>query len=238
MEHPRAAANGSVAESAAIPRPKPQTDVRKLTLSPEDAFVLSRVDGRASPHEIELTTGLPPERVLSALRTLAELGAIIFEGIDVEPLVVSSNSSGSQPAVSAGRSPSATSASSPAFGVRLERMARDLETKSYYELLGVPRTADKKAIRAAYFRLVADYHPDKYYGQPLGDAKAALERIFQVLTQAHETLTRSNKRSAYDASHPPAPETLGTDPQHDSERPDTLRSSAVSVSQGRAARER
>ena len=43
-------------------------------------------------------------------------------------------------------------------------MARD-----YYAVLGLPPTADEKAIKAAYKRLAHQYHPDKTQGDPKKD---------------------------------------------------------------------
>lgn len=60
------------------PRPIHGLDVRSLPLSPEDAFVLSRVDGSTPASEIAAATGLSEERVLQCLDHLRQLGAISF----------------------------------------------------------------------------------------------------------------------------------------------------------------
>ncbi len=60
-------------------------DVRALPLSPEEAFVLSRVDGMAPPKEIAASTGLPDERVVVCLERLRSLGAISFGPTEVAP---------------------------------------------------------------------------------------------------------------------------------------------------------
>ncbi|HEX7670636.1 MAG TPA: hypothetical protein VF395_13675, partial [Polyangiaceae bacterium] len=50
----------------------------------------------------------------------------------------------------------------------------------------------------AYFGVVSTFHPDKYYGKSLGTFKPKLERIFQRVTQAHDTLTLPQQREEYD----------------------------------------
>lgn len=80
-----------------------------------------------------------------------------------------------------------------------------LETLTHYELLGVPRTADKKAIKRAYFQLVTVIHPDRYFQKRLGSYKSKLEAIFVRMTTAHETLLSPASRAAYDASLGSAP---------------------------------
>jgi curved DNA-binding protein CbpA len=184
-----------------IPRTKPQVDVRQLALSPEEAFVYSRIDGRTTIREIGLTTGLTAERVLAALGKLAEAGAIdgAPPGARGETTATPANALSNaepEPYVVGRASP----LQSPSLAARLERLCSTVDKMTHYELLGVERTVDKKAIKSAYFRLVSEFHPDKYYGQALGDTKPQLERVFQALTVAHETLTRSKRRAEYDAA--------------------------------------
>lgn len=66
-------------------------------------------------------------------------------------------------------------------------MARD-----YYEVLGVPRTADEKEIRTAFRKLARQYHPD------LNPGDQAAERSFKEINEANEVLSDSDKRSKYD----------------------------------------
>ena len=63
----------------------------------------------------------------------------------------------------------------------------------YYEVLGVPRTADDKGIRQAYRRLARKYHPDL---NP-GDENA--EKRFKEINEAHEVLSDPEARKKYDA---------------------------------------
>jgi len=62
----------------------------------------------------------------------------------------------------------------------------------YYELLGVARDCDDRALKAAFRKLAMQYHPDK---NP-GDAQA--ERKFKEIGEAYETLKDPQKRAAYD----------------------------------------
>jgi molecular chaperone DnaJ len=62
----------------------------------------------------------------------------------------------------------------------------------YYELLGVPRTADTDEIKKAYRQLALQYHPDRNQG-----SKEAEER-FKEVTQAYEVLRDADKRAVYD----------------------------------------
>ena len=62
----------------------------------------------------------------------------------------------------------------------------------YYDILGVPRTADEKDIRQAYRRLARQHHPDVNPGDD-----GAAER-FKSINAAYEVLSDADKRARYD----------------------------------------
>ena len=63
--------------------------------------------------------------------------------------------------------------------------------RDYYEILGVERTADDKAIKSAFRRLARELHPD------VSDHPEAQER-FREATEAYEVLSKSETRELYD----------------------------------------
>ena len=62
----------------------------------------------------------------------------------------------------------------------------------YYELLGVPRKASAKDIRAAFRKLARKYHPD------LNPGDKAAEEKFKQLQEAYDVLSDTKKRQMYD----------------------------------------
>src|SRR5436309_15052134 len=64
--------------------------------------------------------------------------------------------------------------------------------QDYYELLGVPRKASAKDIRAAFRKLARKYQPDLNAGD-----KSAEEK-FKQLQEAYDVLSESKKRQMYD----------------------------------------
>lgn len=66
--------------------------------------------------------------------------------------------------------------------------------KSYYDLLGVKRTASDREIKKAYRKLAAELHPDKNPGD-----KVAKEK-FATVANAYEVLVDKEKRRIYDQS--------------------------------------
>lgn len=67
-----------------------------------------------------------------------------------------------------------------------------LEYKDYYEILGVPRNADEKAIRRAFRKLAREYHPDVNPNDPTAEER------FKEITEAYEVLSDAEKRKKYD----------------------------------------
>lgn len=63
--------------------------------------------------------------------------------------------------------------------------------KDYYEVLGVPRTADKAEIKTAFRRLAREYHPDV-------SQHADADTRFKEINEAYEVLSDDNKRARYD----------------------------------------
>ncbi|AKQ70558.1 hypothetical protein A176_007470 [Myxococcus hansupus] len=59
------------------PKPNPAVDLRTLALSPEEGFVLSRLDGTTPARNLPALTGLPPERLQVILSRLVTQGALL-----------------------------------------------------------------------------------------------------------------------------------------------------------------
>jgi len=66
------------------------------------------------------------------------------------------------------------------------------DKENFYELLGIPETANAEEIKKAYRKLSLKYHPDKNNGDPECVSK------FQKISEAYETLGNAEKKSQYD----------------------------------------
>ena len=67
-----------------------------------------------------------------------------------------------------------------------------MSKRDFYEILGIPRTADEQQIKSAYRKLALDNHPDRNPGD-----KQAEER-FKEAAEAYSILADQEKRNRYD----------------------------------------
>jgi curved DNA-binding protein CbpA len=198
-------------------------DLRTLPIGPAEAFVLSLVTGATNETEIADEAGIDIEAVRATLAELAELGAICFD----QPGLAGRSARGAPRAQQPGSTVTRIGPIIEASGrdqshhpaaalydnreldevVDLEperkRTILDtfyrLDTLTHYQILHVEPSADKRAIKQAYFQIVNVFHPDRYFGKNLGSFKTKLERVFTRLTEAHDALTRTGPRAEYDA---------------------------------------
>ena len=87
----------------------------------------------------------------------------------------------------------------PSAGLRLGcaatvPAAAAADGRDLYDILGVSRSADARAIKKAYRQKAREYHPDKH---PPSE-KEAMEAKFIELANAYDTLSDADKRQRYD----------------------------------------
>lgn len=75
--------------------------------------------------------------------------------------------------------------------------------KDYYNLLGVERDADEKAIKKAYRVLANEWHPDKHQVDGEEQRKVAEEK-FKQISEAYSVLSDPEKKANYDLSGDPS----------------------------------
>ena len=67
-----------------------------------------------------------------------------------------------------------------------------VDYKDYYKILGVPKTATEKEIKAAFRKLARKHHPDLNKGEAKSEAR------FKEINEANEVLSDPEKRRRYD----------------------------------------
>src|SRR3981081_2848978 len=69
------------------------------------------------------------------------------------------------------------------------------EPRDFYEVLGVPRTANQKEIQRSYRKLARTYHPDV-------NKDPAAEERFKEVSEAYDVLSDPEQRRRYDTFGP------------------------------------
>lgn len=210
------------ATSNRLPRLLPGTDLRGLPISPAEAFVVSRIDGATSISEIAEETGKTSEEVQELLERLAALGAVSLDEPRPSPERRHSPAPAARPSGASRIGPivetsavgeqqhPASSLYDPSeldedVDIDLTRRRRILDLYyllgqlTHYEVFGIDPSADKKAIKNAYFEVVNVFHPDRYFGKNVGSFKPKLEKVFARLTESYDVLSRNASRAEYDA---------------------------------------
>jgi curved DNA-binding protein CbpA len=182
--------------------------------------VVSRVDGVTSVGDIAEETGKPVDEVHALMERLVTLGALVLEepqsqerrvspapaprpsgAFRVGPIVETNAASDVNHPAASLYDPAELD---EAVDIELPKRRRildlyyKLDRLTHYQVFGVDETADKKAIKAAYFEVVNVFHPDRYFGKNVGSFKPKLERVFARLTEAYDVLSRNASRAEYD----------------------------------------
>ncbi|HVR70679.1 MAG TPA: protein kinase [Vicinamibacteria bacterium] len=200
--------------------------VQKLTLSPADGFVLSRVDGSLSAREVFQIIPLPQEDTERSLFGLLCTGALEFvprTATSRARMAMEAERAEQAPAMPAGRPapppPSLAASAAAAEAARKaqaekqrEEAARavaaqrhaildayeGIKTRDFFEFLAVARDADERKIKEAYFRLAKPFHPDTALDPSLSDLRSKREAVFLHLGQVYETLRNPGNRARYE----------------------------------------
>jgi len=184
-----------------------QRDLNGVTLSPEEAFILSRVQEPIELSQLSALSGMAESDGLRAAYTLA-LGGLLDRnewplalGADVLRRTASSERTSKTKTQTAG-TPAGSAGSRP----RVEDEERELEiffarsnqARDYFDILDVGHGATPEMIKEAYHSLARRFHPDRFH-QSDQALRVRIESAFARIAQAYETLSDSSARAAYEA---------------------------------------
>ena len=179
-----------------------------FTLTPEESFVLSRVDGQSTTADILSISPLTDEETLRCLYALVS-GGFLELGGKSRKLVPSAKrkdpfhqtGSKSKPAKKKSE-PGELKLSPEEEWIRDDILTKRsaVATGTFYDCLEVKRGAEKEDIRKAYLTMVKRYHPDRLRSTRLSYLRGDLEEILSKLTEAHKVLANAVERRRFDNS--------------------------------------
>ena len=200
-----------------------------LKLTPEEGFVLSRVDGESSSEEIAQLSPMGEDHTLRCIGALVVAGVLEVERTSVPvsrvPLTTpdadfTSEPAQSEPTPPVPAPPTPPPTPSPKAVKFHDEMLAKHETAhevTYYELLDIEPNATPDEIKAGYFRLAKRLHPDHRSGLKVEDPDGVFDDLYLAVKAAYEVLSSAPERRRYDFSlesqrpvEPPKPKPSGS----------------------------
>jgi len=159
--------------------------LQAVHLSPEQGFILSRIDGRSTPRDILAVTPLDEEETARALVGLIASGLIQIDG---RAPTNGSNASTKKEAAKK------TDDAFQAKRQEIERLHGLCDKMSAAEVLGVDPRAGIDEIKRAFRDKILCFHPDRHPGNTDPAFRQKLSHLVAVATDAFNSL--SEKASA------------------------------------------
>lgn len=184
-------------------RLKPAHDAFQLfqtvSLLPEEAYVISRIDAPVTVSELMVTTGIPEEGLQKTVCALMMAG--IVEPVETEPPPSLAESVAESPHPTGSMAVDASEAAQLCFELwEILRVIDDGGT--HHQVLGINRRFTPDELKKSYRELAKKFHPDRHSQLAAFDfqVKAELERVFIRIQQAYDVLSIEESRKKYEAS--------------------------------------
>lgn len=159
-------------------------------LSPEEAYILSRIDGSENAREIFSLSPLSEEKTARILLGLLQAGIIEPEG--------EAGRRGEAPVAEGSGEPKPETPSSHVHDRReIERVFQELQRKNHWEVLDVERGASLDALKASFQSKAKRFHPDRFRRLSEPDAQEKINFIFCRIREAYDTLSTQAKAEEY-----------------------------------------
>jgi curved DNA-binding protein CbpA len=172
----------------------PLSRYQYLPLTPQEAYLLSRVDGLLDLDALLKLGGASRAAAAKTLYALVSCGIVEWKG---EGSVLATSVGPEHLNVEVSAQPAVLS---PGYAEMVRSTYRRIDWLTHYELLGVDPKATLQQIRMAYFERSRAFHPDLRHRPELADCQKELEKVFARLRAAFEVLSDSRERANYDAS--------------------------------------
>jgi tetratricopeptide (TPR) repeat protein len=200
---------------------------QRVTLTPADGFVLSRVDGTLSAREVTAMISLPREETHKSLFALLSTGMIEYLTLPAKPrpadsarkeraapvqLTAVPAAEAQAPAAPAAPTAEEAAVQAAAHAAAAQDDPRRMEIleaftalkdRTHFQVLGLERSATEVQVKEAYFRLARRFHPDVHHDPALADLRDKIEAIFVRLGEAYEVLRNPRSRAKYESQIAP-----------------------------------
>lgn len=157
-----------------VPSIKPDVNIKILDISPEQGFLLSRIDGQTSIDELSMISGTSKDELIKQIKPLVDNGVL-----ELKKSV-------------------AQIAEEKKFAREIIKLYDNLENMDHFKLLGVRRKASEDDLQKAFIKLTKRYHPDRLFRTDDVDLRKKLQAVFARINDAHKVLLNPEKREEYE----------------------------------------
>lgn len=162
----------------------PMSLFQGVELANQDKKILSLIDGKRAIRKIIEDSWLNSFEALKTLYLLWSLGIVMV-------------GEGQKPGVSVEDILSPISEEEEAFMRKVNDIFERLDSINYFELLGLPETANSEAVRKSYYAMAKEFHPDRFFDSTDTAMKDKLSQIFDSLTDAYNAVKDEEGRRKY-----------------------------------------
>ena len=177
----------------------PMSRYQYLPLTPQEAYLLSRIDGVLDLESLLKIGGASRGATAKTLYALFSCGIVEWKK-DGTPSKVAGGFEGLNVVVDAQPADEA-----PGHSELVKNTYRRIDWLTHYEILGVPSSATPEQISQAYFARSRLFHPDLRHREDLQQLERELTAVFERLKIAHEILSDPDRKREYDESLDTAP---------------------------------
>jgi curved DNA-binding protein CbpA len=180
----------------------PMSRYQYLPLAPQEAYLLSRIDGVFDVEALLKIGGTSRGATAKTLYALLSCGIVEWkkEGVVAPKDVAEGGFAALNVEVQAQPSPR-----TPAHSELIRNTYRRIDWLTHYELLGISPEATQEEIDRAYFERSRLFHPDLRHREDLASFEKELTAVFERLKVAHGALSDPKARAEYDESVVSAP---------------------------------
>ena len=183
---------------------------QKISLTPSEGFVLSRVDGVSTVADIAAISPLGEEETIRCIYGLVSAGVLEIQGaqptVEPEPIeeervdIPMPEAETLDRAAAAQAKPAGPTPEEQAIREDILKRHAALSNTTLYDLLGISMNASGPELKKAYYAMAKKYHPDRHHSPHLHDVHGQLEELFLKVQQAYQKLSDPLARRRYDSS--------------------------------------
>ena len=176
--------------------PSAEETVKGLGLNNAEKNILKLIDGVSSIRVITQICPAPPEQTARNLAILKIMGIIETKDINLAKQKIAESDAKKPSTETPAEKDAAEYDEEKRYYYELyERHIRS----NYFQILGVQRSSSGDEIRAHYYSLAKELHPDRFQKESMKDIHPLMESLFARICEAYNTLLDKEARKKYEA---------------------------------------